>query len=159
MIVYGLACILVFMLTEWANADSKGGFSDALGAITLLCVSYGITNMMVAVYGLPNSALGFPIIDLVFMVMVCRAWKRERCAWKLILAGLFVAQLTAHVGFIYAWNNATMTNRGFYLYIVLINGTFALQLLAVGSAGVRHGMARFVNYLLDRRRALARAHG
>lgn len=159
MIVYGLACILVFMLTAWANADSKGGFGDALGAITLLCVSYGITNVMVMVYGMPNAALGFPIIDVVFMFMVWRAWRRENCAWKLILAGLFVAQLTAHVGFIYAWNNATMTNRGFYLYIVLINGTFALQLLAVGSAGVRHAMARLVHSLLDRRRVAVRAHG
>jgi len=159
MIAYGLACVLTFMLTAWANADSKGGFSDALGAVTLLCVSYGVTNMLVAAYGMPNAALGFPIVDFIFMAMVWRAWKREKCAWKVILAMLFVAQLTAHVGFIYSWYTHTATQRGLYLYIVFINGTFALQLLAVGSAGVRHGMARFVGYLLDRRRTLARAHG
>ena len=157
MIFYGLACILTFMLTAWANNDTKGRYSDALGAATLLCVSYGLTNLLASVYGLPDAILGFPVIDGVMTWMVWRAWRRDAGGWKVVLAALLVAQLAVHAGFIFSWYSGTATARGLYLYVVTVNGAFALQLLTVGSSGVRHALARYRHWLSDRRRMPARA--
>lgn len=157
MIFYGLACIVTFMLLAWANNDAKGLYSDALGAATLLCVSYGLTSLLVAVYGLPDAILGFPICDAAILWMVWRSWRRDRDAWKVVLASLLVGQLVVHAGFIFAWYTGTATARSLFVYIVFINGTFALQLLTVGSSGVRHALARYRHWLSDRRRMPSRA--
>ena len=159
MIYYGLACLFIFLLTAWANADAKGRYADALGMSALLIVSYGLTNVMVLMSGLPDAILGFPIVDLIFTMMIFRAWKRENAAWKLIVAGLFVAQLTFHASFIVSWYSGHYTSRGLYIYIVMLNGAFALQLLTVGSSGARHAVGRIVDYLSDRGRAYSGSHG
>lgn len=147
MIAFGVACMLVYAINAWAAADAKPRYADAAGVASLLCMSYGMSNVLVELYGFPDAILSFPIMDAILTFMVWRAWKRNQRTWKMALMGIFVAQLTIHFLGIFAWKIGTMTSAGLYNYAVLINVTFAAQLAVVGSAGIGHALGRAFNHL------------
>lgn len=147
MIAFGVACMLVYAINAWAAADAKPRYADAAGVASLLCMSYGMSNILVELYGFPDAILSFPIMDAILTFMVWRAWKRNQRAWKMALMAIFVTQLAIHFVGIFAWKIGTMTGAGLYNYAVLINVTFAAQLAVVGSAGIGHALGRAFNHL------------
>ena len=152
LIVFAAACMAVYIVNSTAAIDAKPKYADAAGIAAMLCVSFGVTNALVAVYGLPEAALFFPVFDAVFAFMVWRAWQRTRKVWKLIVAGLLVGQLAMHVAMIASWNNGLLTHSGLVSYVFMLNADFTLQLLAVGSAGVSYWVSRAVDWLSRVRR-------
>jgi len=156
MIAFGVACMLVYAINAWAAADAKPRYADAAGVASLLCMSYGMSNVLVEVYGYPDAILALPVMDAILTFMVWRAWKRNHRPWKMALMGTFVAQLAIHFVGIFAWKIGTMSGAGLYNYVVLINVTFAAQLAVVGSAGVGHAMGRAFGYLSRVRRVSLR---
>ena len=152
LIVFAVACMAVYIVNSTAAIDAKPKYADAAGIAAMLCVSFGVTNALVAVYGLPEAALFFPVFDAVFAFMVWRAWQRTRKVWKLIVAGLLVGQLAMHVAMIASWNNGLLTHSGLVSYVFMLNADFTLQLLAVGSAGVSYWVSRAVDWLSRVRR-------
>lgn len=146
MLAFGIACLAVYALNAWAAYDDKA-HSDAAGMSSLLCVSYGMSNVLVEIYGFPEAILAFPIIDAIMSFMVWRAWKRQRQAWKVGVLGLIVGQLATHAAAISSWKFGAMGFSGLYNYVLIINVTFAAQLAVVSSAGVGHALGRLVAYL------------
>lgn len=147
MIAFGIACLAVYALNTWAAYDAKPRYADASGVAMLLCVSYGLTNLLVAFYGLPEAVSAFPVMDLVFTYMVWRAWRRNRRVWKLGVMSLLVAQLAMHAAFIFLWKTSDINGGNLYTYILLLNVAFTGQLIFVGSAGLHHVLARAVRHL------------
>lgn len=158
-LLYGLACLAVYAVNAWSASQDKPNYVDAQGVAGLLAISYGLTNVVHSAYGLTDAILAFPIIDFALTWMVLRAWLRNRRAWKLVLAGLLVAQLAAHAAFIVAWHNGEATMGGLWYYTLTINGTFALQLLTVGSTGASYVLGRLVRSLSNRRGSDPILHG
>ena len=158
MIVFAVACMAVYIVNSTAAIDAKPKYADAAGIAAMLCVSFGVTNALVAVYGMPEAALFFPVFDAVFAFMVWRAWQRTRKVWKLIVAGLLVGQLAMHVAMIASWNNGLLTHSGLVSYVFMLNADFTLQLLAVGSAGVSYWVSRAVDWLSRVRREPVEAY-
>lgn len=155
MVAFGIACLLVYAVNAWAAADAKPRHADAAGVASLLCLSYGMTNALVTMYGFPDAILAFPILDAIFAFMVWRACKRHLRKWKVALLGLVVFQLALHMVCVAAWKLGTMTTGGLYNYLVMLNVSFSAQLAVVGSAGLGHALARFSYYLSHLRRAPA----
>lgn len=156
MIAFGVACLFVYAINAWAAADAKPRYADAAGVASLLCMSYGMSNVLVELYGFPDAILSFPVMDAILTFMVWRAWKRNNRRWKAALMGVFVAQLAIHFIGIFVWKVGALTHAGLYNYAVLINVTFAAQLAVVGSAGVGHAMGRAFSYLSRVRRVSLR---
>lgn len=152
MLAFGVACIAVYAINAWAEEDAKPRYADAVGISMMLCVSYGLSNLLVAIYGLPDAINAFPVMDAIFSFMTWRAWKRHKTAWKLGVLSLLVAQLTLHALFITSWKIAGLNEHELYGYILLVNVLFAGQLLTVGGAGLGHVLARACHWLLDFRR-------
>lgn len=142
MIAFGIACLAVYAVNAWAATDDRGRYSDAAGVSALLCLSYGLSNLLVEVYGFPEAILAFPIVDSVLTFMVWRAWKRQRQAWKVGVIALLVSQLATHAAAIGAWKFGGLGFPGLYNYVLLINMTFTAQLAVVSSAGVGHALVR-----------------
>lgn len=155
MVAFGIACLFVYAINAWAAADAKPRHADAAGVASLLCLSYGMTNSLVTLYGFPEAILAFPVLDAVFAFMVWRACKRHARRWKVALLSLIVFQLALHMICVAAWKLGTMTDGGFYNYLVMLNVSFSAQLAVVGSAGVGHAVARISRYLSHLRRTPA----
>lgn len=155
MVAFGIACLFVYAINAWAAADAKPRHADAAGVASLLCLSYGMTNALVTLYGFPEAVLAFPALDAVLAFMVWRACKRHKRRWKVGLLALLVFQLALHMLCVAAWKLGTMTQGGIYNYVVMLNVSFAAQLAVVGSAGLGHAVARISYYLSNLRRALA----
>lgn len=155
MVAFGIACLFVYAINAWAAADAKPRHADAAGVASLLCLSYGMTNALVTLYGFPEAVLAFPALDAVLAFMVWRACKRHTRLWKVGLLSLLVFQLAIHMVCVAAWKLGTLTHGGLYNYSLMLNVSFAAQLAVVGSAGLGHAVARISHYLLVLRRVPA----
>lgn len=142
MVAFGIACLAVYALNAWAASDNHARYADATGVAALLCLSYGLSNALVGIYGFPESILAFPVVDAVLTFMVWRAWRRNPRKWKMVVIALLVAQLSAHVAAIGTWKIHGLTFDGLYNYVLIINLAFAAQLAVVSSAGLGHALAR-----------------
>jgi len=150
--LFGLACLMTYAVNAWAAHDAKPRYADAVGVSVLFCVSYALSNLLVHLFGFPGGVMVWPLIDLALLCMVARAWYKNRTAWKAILAGILVGQLAAHVAFFHILQTGQATQGSVYIYSLIMNVSFGLQLLTVGSAGVGHAVGIASRRLLDRRR-------
>lgn len=147
MIAFGLACLAVYALNAWAASDDQTRYADATGVSALLCLSYGLSNLLVEIYGFPEAILAFPVVDAALTFMVWRAWRRNPRVWKMVVVVLLVTQLATHVAAIGAWKLQTLSFVGLYHYVLIINLAFAAQLVVVSSAGLGHALVRIVRGL------------
>lgn len=152
MAMFGVACMCVYAINAWANAETRNRYADALGASVLLCIGYGMSNLLVGLYGFPEAVLAFPVLDMALLFLVARAARKNMEPWKLIIALLLVFQLAIHASFIGRWHIEGIEYDDLWRYAFLNNGVFALQLLTVGSAGFGHAVVRSLDWLSDRRR-------
>lgn len=152
MLAFGVACIAVYALNAWAASDDKARYSDAAGVSSLLCLSYGLSNVLVELYGFPEAILAFPVVDAVLTFMVWRAWVRNRSNWKVAVMALLFGQLATHAVAIGTWKFSGLTFSGIYNYALIINVTFAAQLAVVSSAGIGHAVVRLGGVLSRLRR-------
>ena len=150
--LFGIACLLTYAINAWAAHDAKPRYADAVGVSVLFCVSYALSNLLIEIYGFPHGVMLWPLIDLFLLCMVARAWYKGPRAWKAILSGILVGQLAAHVALFYVLEAGHATQGSVYTYAVIMNATFGLQLLTVGSAGAGHAVGVIVRGLSDRRR-------
>ncbi|GLK49480.1 hypothetical protein GCM10017620_24530 [Brevundimonas intermedia] len=157
MIAFGVACMAVFAVNAWAAWDAKPRYTDAAGVAMMLCVSYGLTNLIIGVYGLPDAIHAFPVMDAIFVWMVWRAWMKNKRAWKMGVMSLLVAQLVLHAAFIFLWKTTGIDGGNLYAYIFLLNVAFTGQLIFAGSAGLTHAVVRAFDHMLGVRRQLAHA--
>lgn len=152
MLAFGLACMAVYAVNAWSAADAKPRYADAVGVSMMLCVSYGLSNVLVMVYGLPDAINAFPIMDAVFSFMIWRAWKRNHRQWKLAILALLVSQLILHAVFIALWKIGGLKDGELWRYVALVNLTFTGQLVVVGGVGLGHVLARARAWLSGVRR-------
>jgi uncharacterized membrane protein HdeD (DUF308 family) len=149
--LFGVATLLVWAVSQWAAHDDRRHV-DALGVSLMFCVSYLLTNVLAVTLGWPDMIAWFPFLDGVLCAMIYFNWRRHPKAWKAVVMAALVAQLVLHFAATVLWKTDQLTFNGAYLYATLINGAFAIQLLAIGSVGVGHGLGR----LLAGRRHLRR---
>lgn len=142
MLGYGIVCLIVFALVSWAHKNDKPNHADAVGAAALLCLSYGISNLSVALYGWPDAVLLYPALDLALAVMVWRAWVRRHRWWKLSLMTFLICQMVFHVAMIWTWKTGGLTDAGLYGYALGINLLFLGELLSVAVPGGIYGLGR-----------------
>jgi len=148
---FGVACLLTYAINAWAAAHAKPRYADAVGVSVLFCVSYALSNLLVQLFGFPDAFMVWPVIDLALLLMIARAWYKSPTTWKVVLSVLLVGQLTAHVAFFYILQTGQATRGSVWTYALIMNVTFGLQLLTVGSAGASHAVGVISRRLLDRR--------
>lgn len=141
--LFGLATFLVWAVNQWAAHDDRRHV-DALGVSLMFVVSYVLTNALSITVGWPDLVAWLPFLDATLCAMLYFNWRRHPRAWKGIVMAALVAQLVAHFAATVLWRGDQLTSSGAYLYATLINGAFAIQLLAAGSVGVGHGLGRLL---------------
>lgn len=156
MLGYGLATLAVWSLNQWA-AHRDRLLVDAMGVSWLLCTSYLLSNVLTKTVGWPETMAWFPFVDALFCAMLFHNWRRHPKRWKVIVMWAVVFQMLAHVVAIYEWKTGGLTAGGMYIYAVLLNGAYIVQLLAVGSVGLGHAVASLRDWGRNLRRAPAYA--
>lgn len=156
---FGLWCLLTYAVNAWAAANAKPRFADAAGVSVMFCMAYALSNTLVETYGFPAGVMLWPVIDVTLLAMVARSWYRERVWWKPVISALLVFQLIAHVGFFHVLQIGQATQHSVYVYAVMMNVAFGLQLVTMGSVGVGHALAVAFGSLLDRWRVHRVGHG
>lgn len=152
--LFGLATFLVWAVSQWAAHDDRRHV-DALGVSLMFVVSYVLTNVLSITVGWPDLVAWLPFLDATLCAMAYYNWRRHPRAWKAVVMAALVAQLVAHFAATVLWRGDQLTSSGAYLYATLINGAFALQLLAAGSVGVGHAVGRLFALRRDLRRLAA----
>lgn len=147
-LLFGTATFLVWAVSQWAAHDDRKNV-DALGVSLMFVVSYILTNVLAATVGWPDMVAWLPFMDAALCAMIYFDWRRHPRAWKAVVMMALVAQLVAHFGTTVVWKTDQLTFSGTYLYATIINGAFAIQLLAVGSVGVGHGLGRLLTAWLN----------
>lgn len=142
MLWYGLATLAVYAVNAWAARSDKMRFVDALGVSVLLCASYLFSNALTKLVGWPDTMAWFPFLDAGFCLLLFVNWRKHPEAWKVTVMWAVVFQMICHVAAIYLWKTGGLTAWGQYVYASLLNGAFVVQLLAVGSVGIGHALAR-----------------
>jgi len=99
----------------------------------------------------------FPFVDALFCAMLFGNWRKHRRAWKVVVMWAVVFQMVAHVVAIYEWKSGGLTVGEMYIYAIILNGAYVIQLLAVGSVGLGHAVASLRSWWADIRRAPAHA--
>lgn len=155
-ILFGAATFLVWALSQWAAHDCRRNV-DALGVSLMFVVSYILTNVLWASVGWPDMVAWFPFIDATLCAMIYFNWRRHPKRWKAVVMAALVVRLVAHFAATVLWKGEQLTPTGTYLYATIINGAFAIQLLAVGSVGVGHGVGRLLSAWRDFRGVVAHA--
>lgn len=135
--------------------------ADARGLSLMLATTWGVSNILVGLYGLPDGARLFPLIDLVAGLAVLLVWRRRPAVWKLALLSLFVLQMLGHTAFWGALWLGRLPNSfatALMQYIVALNAMFACQLVCVAFPGGRYVGDR-VRTWMRRRARLGRLAG
>lgn len=151
-LIYALATFAVFAICFLAYRSRPAKYADLMGVSALLAIVFVINNLLVMLYHFPEAILAAPVLDFFLAVMIYRAWLKNREVWKVVVVGSLVAQLMLHVVVTSMWKLDTLTQHGLYSYVVAVNAFFIIQLLALGSVGVGHGLDRLRTHLSDRRR-------
>jgi hypothetical protein len=154
--IYGVMVLGVLLLNSYAAANDKPRHVDAWGVSLLLFMSYCVSNMAVGLLGWPETMAVFPLIDIGVAFMIYVNWRRHPRPWKMIVMAALLLQLVGHVVATGMWKTESLTYGGMYLYAVLLNALFVIQLLAVGGVGVAYVLGRILNTRPDRRRVLVR---
>lgn len=149
--MYTAATVAVFIVCFLAYRSKPEKYADLMGVSALLSVVFVINNLLVTLYGFPEVILAAPILDAFLAVMIYRAWRASRESWKVVMVGALVAQLMLHVVAISMWKLSVLTQQGLYLYVVVVNAFFIVQLLALGCVGAGHGLDRLRAHLSSRR--------
>jgi hypothetical protein len=157
--IFGLWCLATYAVNAWAAAHAKPRFADAVGVSVMFCMAYALSNTLVEVYGFPAGVMLWPVIDLVLLGMVARSWYKGRSWWKPVISALLVFQLISHVAFFHVLQVGGATQHSVYVYAVMMNVAFGLQLVTMGSVGIGHAMAVAFSGLLDRWRLYRVGHG
>lgn len=148
--LFGIWCLLTYAVNAWAAAHAKPRFADAVGVSVMFCMAYALSNTLVEVYGFPAGVMLWPVIDLVLLYMVAQSWYRERQWWKPVISALLVFQLIAHVAFFHILQTGAATQHSVYMYAVMMNVAFGLQLITMSSVGVGHALVVACHRLFDR---------
>lgn len=156
MLGYGLATLGVWSLNQWAASRDRR-LVDAMGVSLLLCTSYLLTNVLTKTVGWPETIAWFPFIDAGFCAMLFANWRKHPKLWKVIVMWAVVFQMLSHVVAISEWKGGGLTHGEMYIYAVLLNGAYIVQLLALGSVGLGHVLASLRSWWADIRRAPAYA--
>lgn len=151
MIAYTVATAFVFLVCFLAYKSKPEKYADLMGVSALLSMVFVIGNLIITMYKFPQAILASPVLDFFLAAMIYRAWQKNREPWKVVVVGALVAQLMLHVVAISMWKLGVLTQSGLYLYAVVINAFFIVQLLALGCVGVGHGLDRLRAYLSSRR--------
>ncbi|MDR7232069.1 phosphatidylserine synthase [Caulobacter sp. BE264] len=148
----GLAILtgLVLAVSYVAAKRNLSLYGDVLGAAQLLTVVLGLS--VICRISAPPGGVGnmawLCLIDLAAL-MVSAYWFIVRpTVWSFILSFCFIAQLVAHAGF---WRAQSAGIDTRIAYILCLNVTHVLQLVAVGWPGSKHVAGVFVALLHDRR--------
>lgn len=149
-LAYTLAVVAVFIACYLAYRSRPDKYADLMGVSSLLAMVFVIGNLLVTLYGFPESILGSPVLDFFLAAMIYRAWQKNREPWKVVVVAALVAQLMLHAVAISMWKLGGLTQHGLYLYVVALNAFFIVILLALGCVGVGHGLDRLLAHLLDR---------
>jgi len=157
MVWYGLATLLVYAVNAWAARSDKMRYVDALGVSVLLCASYLFSNALTKLVGWPDTMAWFPFLDAGFCALLFVNWRKHPETWKVVVMWAVVFQMVCHVVAIYMWKTGTLTGHAQYAYAIMINGAFVVQLLANGSVGIGHALARLRHYCGGFRRGPADA--
>jgi hypothetical protein len=146
---YLVATVAVFAICFLAYRSRPAKYADLMGVSALLAVVFVINNLLVTLYDFPDALLASPVLDCFLAAMIYRAWRDNREPWKVVMVGSLVGQLVLHVVVIAMWKLGALTQLGLYQYVVFVNVLFIVQLLALGCAGVGHGLDRLRSFLSD----------
>lgn len=148
MVWYGLATLFVYALNTWASRDNPK-LVDAWGVSLMLCVTYALSNIVVGLFGWPETIVWFPFIDALFATMLFYNWRKDRRAWKVVVMSAVAFQGAAHVVAIAMWKAGVLTGGSLYIYAVIMNGAYIVQLLANGGVGLAHALSRLRAWRTD----------
>ena len=156
---YLAATVAVFAICFLAYRSRPAKYADLMGVSVMLSLVFAMVNLLIALYGLPDSLLSFPVLDLTLAAMIYRAWRNNKEPWKVVMVGSLVMQLMLHLVTIAMWKTGRLTQMGLHEYVVAINAIFIVQLATLAGVGVGHGMDCLRRRVPDRGRVHPVADG
>lgn len=159
---FAIAVGAVLLLTMWA-AKVEAKAHELLACASVITMWFAVKHMLDAGQhwlfpGTPPvppwTMAHYPVQDLSLIAMCWIAWRREKTLaniWKPILAVLFLCQLAGHVRY---WVDRDPSVYALWVYIVINNVLFALELGVIGAVGggyVGRDLYRRLRRLGDRR--------
>jgi hypothetical protein len=140
---YGILTLGSILCALW------GGSVAPLKCGMILMVDWLVSNLAVGFLGFDRAPLIVPCIDAVAALCILSIAARAGCRTGYQIFALYVAGAVVHVTFylIHAEGNRS--------YYEILNVLYALSVLLVGEAGVRHGLDRRDARRRDRARSTA----
>lgn len=142
--LFALLVLVPLLLNGVASRFDFKGFVDAFGISVMLIIIWAITNIMAAIFAPPLSKALHWLIDFVGLSVCIIAWRTHRERWKLVLAGLFLAQLFLHALFWVEWQTQPHGNM-LYNYVLGLNMIWLVQLATAAWPGGRYVVGRLVD--------------
>lgn len=145
LLFYGALLTIPFALNFIASRHDYARHVDALFASGMLAAIWAFTNAVGVIWDFPENKQFHPLVDLLGLSIAVAAYVTQRQRWKIVLATLFLAQLSLHAAF---WAGQVyppeMSGR---FYVGLLNVLWLLQLVSVGAPGGWHVAVRACNHL------------
>ncbi len=157
MIIWGGMVAGVLTLNLAAYEKEPARFVDAVGLSAFVFFFWVLTNVGDATVPFPQNKTLHPMIDLAGGMLAMRLWweKREpqekRKPWKLVIAGLFLAQSVLDSAFWLAWWHHPLPWIGTN-YVLWLNVLFTAILVILGWSGGLSVASDLLDMLPDRPR-------
>lgn len=150
---YLIATVGVVLLGFLAHMGNPEKYADLMGISVMFSLVFVTANLIVTLYGFPESILAFPVLDLSLAAMIYRASLRNRAWWKIGLVGTLVMQLVLHLSAVFAWKTGGLTQGSLYQYVVGVNVVYILQLGILALIGGGYVVGRVGRVLSGRWRS------
>lgn len=134
MIIWGgmVAGVLTLNLAAYEKEPER--FVDAVGLSAFVFFFWVLTNVGDATIPFPQNKTLHPMIDLAGGMMAMATWWKHRQGWKLVIAGLFLAQSVLDSAFWLAWWHHPLPAIGHH-YVLWLNILFSAILVILGGPG------------------------
>ncbi len=134
MIIWGGMVAGVLTLNLGAYSKDPERFVDAVGLSAFVFFFWILTNLGDVTVPFPQNKTLHPMIDLAGGMFAMTTWWKHRQNWKLVIAGLFLAQSVLDSAFWLAWWHHPLPAIG-HNYVLWLNALFAAVLVILGGPG------------------------
>lgn len=134
LILWGGMVAGVLTLNLAAYGKEPARYVDAVGLSAFVFTFWVLTNVGDVTVAFPQNKTLHPLIDLAGGMFAMTTWWKHRQNWKLIIAGLFLAQSVLDSAFWLAWWHHPLPAIG-HNYVLWLNTLFAAVLVILGGQG------------------------
>lgn len=143
--LFAIAVLIPLALNGLASRFDFRGFVDAFGLSVMVVLFWSLTNVMAVVFNPPASKALHPLIDFIGLSICVISWRTHKEWFKLVLSGLYLAQIGLHATFWVEWATQPHGNL-LYQYALTLNITWLMELVVLAMPGGGYVVGRAVDW-------------